>query len=510
MPFYKTVSLRIYRPSQGKMNLLDDAVLRYTRALEFLLRACQKSVVHFARGTERATRSKMRVFVTAEKMRSLNQFDVQPFKDSLKQDFVTLALGFITRFRKMGEQTSYPCIRLESDEADKQIHTILECLEKGELSESCALSKLDSTFTRINRLHSLYFGRYALNRDFCLLYNKETNRFLAKLYLVNTAHHLPAHFVQDSCMVAVAPGMPPMKPSHAARRFIIVPLAFGREQEQILHRALNYPKMLHTARLVRRKDAYDLILSVEVLPAHSIVSKGILGIVRSFEGICAVFRGQDQAEFEQYFFPSEKNLFKLAKKIIDRASFLQAQVVLESNGGRGDGLAFPGAPRPFSAHLYEKLAQILQYKLIEVGLPAPIFLSGIGLNSTCPRCGASTQKNRLTREMFACIKCGYATEARFVGGYNLAKRPQQYAINRVPIYLQKNTDGSCFCFNKILEFSCVVPSDEEKSAILYQLSLMIRSQDDDWYDGKKYAMLCKLRSAENLQDAVRWVKVRKK
>ena len=72
---YKTIALKIHQPSQKKQKLMDDAMLRYAIALEFLLANMKKSV-----------EKKQPLEITKSLMDRLNAFRVEPFKDSLRKD----------------------------------------------------------------------------------------------------------------------------------------------------------------------------------------------------------------------------------------------------------------------------------------------------------------------------------------------------------------------------------------------------------------------------------------
>lgn len=512
MPCYKTMVLRIYRPDRCKRELMDTALLSYTRALEQLLRCCKPAALMLAGSEERVTRARVQALATAVVLKSLNQFGVQPFKDALKQEFSTIMLGYIARWRKTDGCAGYPCVRLEPQETAERMQMLVSQYDRGALPAGTARRQMASLLSHSGRVHPLYFGRYAEKRDYCLLYDPETDRFYAKLYLLNAQNRLSAPPPGRELRV-VAPGLPPARETKAFRRFIVVPLAFGKEQEAVLRQALNRPQILRTAKLVRRGDAYMLVLSIEVCTDAAIVPETTMGIARSFGRLTYTVCGSDGQIVEQAeLLPDQTDarLFCLAKEITTCARRMRAQVVMESDGGYGDGLVFPGSPVPqtaFPARDYARLGQILRYKLPEASLPPPAFVSGSGLNISCPRCGASTRRNRLSARMFACVSCGYAAPFTFIGSGNLALKLRKYADDKVPIYVREARDTRYY-YNDTLGFSCTLPAGSAEIDALYELNLMVKGRQEAWCEGKKYAMLCKLRAAENIADAVRWVTVR--
>lgn len=511
MPCYKTLSLEIRDPGQRKRELMDAALLSYTRALEQLLRQCREPVLELARSGRRVTRAQVQALADKDMLRALNAYGVQPFKDSLKQDFATILLSFAARWQKSGGRAGYPCVRLEPEEADERIRALTDACDTAALSAAELRGRLEAVLAHSGRVHPLYFGRYAAARDYCLLYDPETGRFFAKLHLLNAKNRLPPAPAGRELRV-VAPGLPPARITADPRRFIVVPLSFGKAQREVLRQALDRPQILRTARLVRRGDVYRLVLSVEVSCNACVVPQATMGVARAAPGLACTVCGKDGASPANAMLSAEggQMLFCLAKEITARALAARAQVVLEANGGRGDGFVLRGGvpqPEVFPAGQYMRLGRILRYKLVEAGLPPPVFVSGSGLNITCPRCGAVTHKNRLSPQMFACVSCGYASPSAFVGSRNLAVRLQKYAGNKVPVYVREE-NGVRRYFNDTLGFSCTVPEKDGDAPVFYELSLMAKSRREAWCDGKKYAMLCKLRAAEDIRDAVRWVPVK--
>lgn len=507
-PCYKTLTLRLYAPGRAKRALLDDAVLRYTRALELLLRLCRARVEGLS-ADARVTRVQAAALADAQTMRALNVYDVQPFKDSLKVDFTNTVLAYLARLRRSDGRVSYPCVRLEPDEAAALFDARLREAEAGRLPPSEAQGRIDWVCAREGRLHSLYFGRYAAQRDYCLLYAPESGRFFAKLHMLSAAQRVPAPPQERQELRVVAPGLPPARDAAAKRRYIILPLAFGKRQEAVLRQALAVPRMLHTARLVRRADgAYDLVVSVEVQAGPSVRPRCTMGLARAPGGVCCTVRASDGATLDERMFPAAPGaaarggqaLFLLARDVAALAVSHRAQVVLEADGGRGDGLTAGPAPAAlaFPVWRYARLTQLLRCKLVEAGLPAPALVSGKGLFAACPCCGCVTRKNRLTAQLFICTACGYAAPAQFVASRNLAVRLEKYATNKIPISVHTRPDGSRRYTNAVLGFACTLPPGADEAQVRYELRLFVDEQLRQWITGKKYAMLRKLHDAPDL------------
>lgn len=506
--FYKTLVLRLRDPGKQKRALLEDAMLRYTRALEALLRRRRADILALAAQKEPPARAAVAALADADAMRALDCFGVQPFKDSLKVDFTNVALVFLSRRRRAGERACFPCVRLEQAEADADVADTLAAADAGALPSARAQARIDRAIAHAQKLRPLYFGRYSDRRDYCLLYHPRTGRFFAKLHLFNSALRVPAPPGQRQELRVVSPGLPPACDKAENRRYLVLPLSFGAHQEQTLRAALENPRLLRTARLVRRESgAFDLLVSVQIQPGPALRAQTVMGLARGAGGMCCTVRGANGEVTESLFWadiPGAHGLLPTVRQAAALAVARRAQVVLEKDGGRGDGLGVGvAAARAFPVWRYARMAQMLCGRLVEAGLPAPALVSGKGLNDACPRCGGVTRKNRLTPGLFLCTACGYAAPARFVASVNLSARLGKYASDRIPLAVRALADGTRVFSNASLGFSFALPPGADETQLYYELRLFVKAQLHIWNNGPRYAMLCKLRDAPDLRTVIR-------
>jgi putative transposase len=469
---FKTLVLQLYKPSQFKQGLLATAQNNYCRALQYLLETYRDAVVKLAEAGDNVSRGQLLKLIDRDTLRKLNAYQVQPFKDSLKIEFAATAAAFIAKRRK-NKNSGYPAA---------------------------------------HEAHALYYGRYAVNRDFCLLYDTYTGRFYAKLYLLNLASALSSSpGIGKLSLTYVAAGMPAMPKETGRKRYIITPLAMGKNQYNDLQQALAHPETLHTARLYQKSGKYYLAVNMECAAAPSLQTAKTMGIARDCKGgVHYAVAGPDGKILAGGSLAAEngnQKLFILAKKIVAIAAAYQAQVIVEASGGKGDKV-LGRENNPFSSLTvgeYARLAAILRYKLPAQKLPPPLAVSANGLYWTCPRCGRRAKKNCLSDEIFACVECGFASPLQAVGSLNLAVSLKKYEGAKVPIYTAATASGRVF-YNQSLGFRYVLPPENTGLDSMYgELSLLAHTALKYENDKKKYGLLEKLRRSPTVRDAVRIV-----
>jgi putative transposase len=507
---YKTLMLQLYRPSRRKCTWMDRALLRYSRALQMLLTRFEYQIDTLAESGAKISQRKLLALIDKKTGKDLNEFHVQPFKDSLKIEFASLAASYIEQKRK-NPRARYPLAYLDPADYRAAVSRCIERFEKEETSRGKFKSDCSKVIERAGRLRSLYFGRYAVNRDYCLLYDKFKDRFYAKLYLLNSLDGYFSKTVTSSLSLRyVAKGMPAVSNQAGKKRYVIVPLAFGKRQYEDLKKALENPGLLHTARLTKKKGRYYLMVNMQCEPAPLLSTTSTMGVSRSpFGGLnYTVFdRGGKFLKHGRIAEQAAPNqiLYSLCNRIVKTAWENRSQVILEANGGKNDQMPLQD-DRCLSNGQYAALTGILKYKLPEKRLPPPVEVSANGLFFTCPRCANRTFRNRISSELFACIECGYASEAEWIGSENLAGRLIKYQRDKVPLTVTKQKDSLLF-YNRTLGFECTLPQNVTDYQPMYdELSRYLRDLGGAFQnDPKKYAVWKKLCRSPDLRAAVRLI-----
>lgn len=509
---FKTLMLQLYKPSKHKRDLVDTALLHYAQALQFLLDRYCDEIGELVESKTCVTQQRILKMIGKDTGKDLNAFGAQPFKDSIKIEFAAIAASYIAR-KRQNPRTGYPRTFLDDSRYRSEMADCIRQVDSEQIGRRNFERRCSKLIRQAGKLRSLYFGRYAVNREYCLLYDEFKDRFYAKLYLMNREESIPSgDWTSGLSLKYVWAETPPMINKPGNKRYIIVPLAFGKRQYNDLKAALKDPGSLHSARLVKKENHYYLMVNMECGRNGAFAAVTTMGISRNALGglnytVCA----EDGAVSENgriAELPDQNLIARLSNKIVEIAGKNRSQAVLEADGCKNDRMPVrqDSGESYLSGGQYALLVKSLNYKLPEKGLPPPIEVSANGLFLTCPGCGARTQRNRVSDELFACIRCGYASELEWVGSEALAKKLGRYRGDKVPITIRKTEDGF-LCYNKILGFECELPQGAADYIPMYEkLDRLLKSMGGTFiHDTKKYAVWKKLSQAPNLQESIRLI-----
>ncbi len=417
----KTITLKLYQPSKVKQEILDEAILHYNQAYDYLLGRAQYDLEsikkNFINKNGTYLGASISKWVDKNLNKELNQYQVQPFKDSLKLDLGMTLAGFLN-LSLMKSMVAYP----------------------------------DS-----NRPRPIYFCRYDNKRNYCLLYDQLKDKYYVKLYLMNYSHARLAAGRGESKLYYIHKDNTPLERERKKETFLILPLSFGKYQEQFLKQAKSEPNVLKTAKLFKRGKEYYLAISIENKAKEHLPTDTFMGVSRGLtnklnytvvdkEGHCLAAG----AVVEQ---DSPNELHIAANHIVNIAKKYKAQVIMQNLSRGSDSIVWRedsnvSAPA-YQYGLYHKLKIILEYKLREQGLPAPIKVSSIDVFQRCPDCGMSSRQNRFSKGRFLCTRCGFTMEADALGSLNLSRKLIRYQKSKIKIKICETAEGILFT-NKLI------------------------------------------------------------
>lgn len=449
---FKTLTLKIHHPSKQKQTIMDEAMNRYAQALQRLLDSAWDKRELLMNVAPLSAQTLSSLFLDKELLRSLNAYHAQPFKDSIKLEFLNLMESYLKR-RLKNKGAAFPRVFYDRKSLNQKLEG---CDSKGEgkpLNPS-----LHRAFDRFETGKSVYFCRYSENRDFCLLYEPYKKRFYAKLYLLSQKDSIKiAPQKREDSLLAIVGKNSLLPESQKPGRFILVPLSFGKPQQIILEEALEKPGMLKTARLIKKGEDYYLTISVAVEPERKLEKKSFVGFSLIKNGqmhytACSL-KGElleqgtlsclDQtsgALTSDYGLPLDLgHLHKLANAMVGVCERFQAQAVMES---------YPQ---------YNALNSLMDYKLLSKGLTKVVRVSPFGLWQTCPRCGYNGRSNHLINTLFMCTECGYSQEREKLPSYNLAKRLIKYQRDKIHFVIEPGPNHSKTVRNSLLGIFYTVP-----------------------------------------------------
>ncbi|MEA4854605.1 MAG: hypothetical protein VB082_10100 [Christensenella sp.] len=440
----KTLALQIHKPSKTKRDIMDGAIQRYNRALGYLLCHTKDKIPEIKKEMEEGNAyltKRITSLLSKELMEKLNRFGVQPFKDSLKLDY---AMGMVTwlALQRSQKNLRYPQMINTSAQVDKYFYEIVASYDGGEISRR----ELERELRRIYHSYSfqkpLLFGRYAKQRDYCLLYDEKAERFYAKVYLMGVKSEERRGGILRNRpglrYVTKDGGM--LEEDNKHERYLVLPLSFGKKQYEILKEGLADPSIFKTARLCRKNGDYYLMVNVDCRTEILRKPTAFMGIVRGLsDAVYFTVTDKEGKLLEEGATvldgtPSKNTFHVAAHALLGTAQKYNAQIITYRLGEIGDGLSGEAVFPSLTAGQFHKLMTMVSYKAELAGLAKPVIVSPRGLFYTCPRCGANTWKNRFLKDKFLCVRCGYAGGLEKTGSLNAARRLLQYREKRLPFY----------------------------------------------------------------------------
>lgn len=497
----RTITLKLYKPGKGKREILDRALENYNKAFEFLLKRAYEEIDDIS-GKYKADLGNYNVshynaravskWVGEDLCRELNQFDVQPFKDSLKFE-LGMTLASYLELREVMENVGFPDFR---------------------------------------KMRPVYFCRYDIKRSYSLLYDAENGKYYVKLYLLNArgARAMESQDRVQSKLRYIFRDSRLFEGYPKRATYIILPLSFGKYQESFLKDALKNPDSLRTAKLLKKGGEYYLAVSIETGKNEGIKTGTYMGVARGLGGQLSYtilekdgkVKAAGAIDFQtagggRHVLLNE--LHRIANDIVVLAQRNQSQVIVQNLSQKGDNLSWTGFDnkviRPLlNSGAYIKLSRLLEYKLPEKGLPEPVQVSPAGIFHTCSACGYNSRSNRLNKGLFLCTRCGSTMDIEKLGSLNLAGRLIAYSSSKIKVRVQKTSEGVWFK-NKLLGLELLVPNNVDhflrlKSEINTILDNMKKSLTDaNSYKSrsnvKKAGIIRKLESSEDFMDLIELV-----
>jgi putative transposase len=404
---FKTITLKLHNPSSYKKRVMDEALMNYTRAFQYLLQRANDEIEEISsnfideKGQYRTYNIKnwFRGDIDAK----LNEFSIEPFKDSIKIDFSGVIAEYLTK-QKMGEDINFPSGYISEEEHEKKASRVVHSF-----GDNCEITHSNNTLIQgYKKMRPIYFCRYSERRNFCVLYAPLEDRYYAKVYLMNVKNDKRKIALCNNSkkLIYINKNKDSFIENGRKNCYLLFPLAFGKYQEEYLREARNKPEVLKTARLYKKGEEYFLSINIEIEKKECIETTSYLGVSRSLVKVvnCTIVDNEgDQLSssgidsMTEDFEESELN--RLANEILELGRKNHSQIILENLNKIGDKLGWVEKNgRSYypiiNINKYNKLASILENKVNEYELPKPIRVSGVGIYYTCPNCLSNSEANR--------------------------------------------------------------------------------------------------------------------
>jgi putative transposase len=513
----RTIVLKIYKPSKIKRAIIDEAMFNYSKAFQYMLDKASNQID----AINESSRDKMGRYsanlilrwIDKDMMKELNKFSVEPFKDSLRIDFASALAGYLS-LKAKGIKANYPQTFISEDESEEEYDKLLKNLTENTGHLSYIENEINKLINKSGKPRPLYFCRYSKIRNFCLLYNPDEDKYYAKVYLMNVKNEKrrESNISEGKKLIYISDDKELYKENCSRKRYLLLPLSFGRWQEAYLKKAFEKPDMIKTARLTKKKDRYFLSINMEMSECSNMEYENYMGVsrgVRNAVNYSAVDK-EGRLLFEGYLELSDQesksDIHKLANKLIIIAQENKCQIIMEKLIRIGDGLKEPS----LNYKNYNELYKIIKYKSKENALSEPIRVSGFGLFNTCPRCGTNSKTNWFSNRLLICTHCGMTMDIDSTGSLNLARKLIKYNKDAIKIITVSSPEGIKFVNDDIgFEYCPGNPYDCEEE-FREKISSLIKS----FYDNiemeskksgfmKKYSMIKKLEEHEDLFEVIK-------
>lgn len=523
----RTIKLKLYKPGKRKRQIIDEAMENYSRAYQYLLDKAQDQIKYIEeeykdqRGRFRA--SNIAKWAGKDIMKELNIFGIEPFKDSLKKDFSTTIAGYLN-LKASGGKAGYPFVYLPDTAFEEEYDNLTTQLISGVKSLSGYEKEIKRYIKKNSNLKPLFFCRYDVNRDYSILYDPEKDRYYVKIYLLNAKSDRREYIGSSSRKLKYIhkSGMA-LQNSGRKERFILFPLSFGKYQEKYLKEAREKPEVIKTARLTKEGKDYFLSVNIDNGEPEQIRTDTYMGISR---GISAVVfytvAGNTGNIINNGIADINKNakilynsdIHRIANKLVEIAGEHNSAVIMQRLVDKGDRLQWEEGGRKcipvLDCRSYNRLYEVLKYKLPAKGLPPPLRVSSAGIFHTCPNCRSNSIKNRFSGKMFMCTKCGWTGDIEYLGSFNLARRLVKYQSDDIIVKAENTPYGIMFTNEDLgLEFypenpyDCMSEFNEKIKALIDDFYRNINVQVRDKAFKKKYSLIKKIQSGNDFLSRIK-------
>lgn len=524
----RTIVLKIYKPSMKKKQILDEAMLNYTLAYQYLLDTAQPQIeeikANYMDKNGRYSAKKISKWVGSNFNFALNGFSIEPFKDSIKIDFGSTIAGYLNLLAT-GETAEYPSSYINKEVFNDEYNKAVDGYISEDENVDKYLKKINRLISKNENLRPIFFCRYATNRNYSILYDELKDRYYIKMYLMNFHNENRKKFDENCTTVLryISKNKDIFRVHGKPEGFLVLPVSFGKFQKKYLELVSKNPEIIKTARLVKRKDEYFLSVNMEIEEMEVMEVNNYMGVTRGIENVVnyTIVNKIDDTEIYGNEKPGNNSiklnkLHEIANTLIELAKNNNCQMIMEKLVDKGDKLNWIGKNgKSYNSILgcyeYNRLYDILKYKLPANGLPPPIRVSSLGIFYTCPRCASNSKGNRFSDNVFMCTSCGMSLSIEMVGSNNISRKLIKYKNDSVKLKTKGTKDGIKYINSELgIEFSPMDNhGDNEKlrNTINEVINDFYKNMDSEMRKKtfkKKYSLIKKL---ETNDDVLKIIKI---
>ncbi len=479
---YKTISIKLLRPTGVKKRLLEDAIERYSTAFALLVEDLRIDI-----SQKNLTKSDCMRLLTRDRMGQVDSLAVQPFKDALKVDIAML-------LAQKGD--CYPLVRTE----DEQIRCAID--SDKQLGEK----QLDKLLSKYQKQRPLLFCRHDYNRDYSLYRDGKTGRYYAKVYLLNRSQAIESTRVISGTLRCITGDKPDIDPSCKVR-YLLLPLDIGPYQQQHLQQIETGEAVPKSALLLRRDKEYYLHIRLWYTTHTQAEEVNTLGVVRGIDAplqyaVCDLSgRMLDAGAIQRDPSMGEGWIHRMANYTVHLAKRHHSKIVLENLVSGGDDLQINGYPTGISTGDYNRFADIVSHKAQLAGFSTPVRVSARRIYQRCSVCGVTKKANRYDQQSMLCVSCGTYRPVVPSAAWNLTTTLSRYQQSRLTVLCRSVGDEVEFLLDALgISYSC--PDNQfAVQSFCYYLDRYL-DQPVPPVNNMQRSIMKKLRECGNLGDAL--------
>lgn len=426
---YKTISLKLKKPTNSKKIILNNAIERYSIAYEILLRKIKPEITKWYESGEKYNKTRFLKLMDKNVFAAASHLGIEPFKDSLKLDLSKTISVFFSK-RSNGMKNSYPISRTDDEDINMLISQV-----------SFRNSEIKKYLEKYCSVRPLLFCRHDEKRDYSLICSE--GKYFAKLYLYNRKNCI------NGC------------------RYVIFPLMIPDGFKKYFFENCNL--QLKSSELIKKENEFFLNVKVWTKPEKQKECRNFLGIARGINEELVYAVSDESGDILSFSGMSYKDinginkLHTLSKEIVRIAEEQRCSIILENISYRNDMLDNGSDFLPISVSDYGKLSFFIGYKAEAKGLPSPVSVSPGGIFYMCPRCGTVKKNNRFGKDKFICVSCGYSNSLEYIGAVNLARTLINYKKNKITVKLKQTDNKYIFCVDALkYRFECDISPNAMK------------------------------------------------
>jgi len=445
---YKTCLFKIHNPSKRKRAMMLDSMRRADRAYWTLLDAIEEPTTQLIGKDKKIVREELAKLKKSVEMMA-GKFPLgMSAKNGLPFDVHAQASSFLELIN-VGQDASWPTRKPKEDPYPQALNLLTQAITLEELTtatEAMSSRPRSNDPRPLSIMRNDYRGTILLEDDKARLFawinlHGQKSRFYRPVTVANMVNTRNGEIV-----------------SFKRQGGDLFPLECSKWHYQRFIKE----GQLQSSKLIFRKDSFYLACTFEFI-REDIDCVTYLGIDRGIEEIASYavisddLKLLDQGSFEgstlrdyqrkkeataketqrrkgqsntSWRAFADHTVHSLATKIVDSALTHASQVVIEDLTAISQG---PQHKRPkfrprnnltkvLNRAQYQKLANVLEYKLPAVGLPPPRLVHAAGTSITCNNCGYRDKENRKSQAEFKCLECGHTENADLHAAKNIAAK----------------------------------------------------------------------------------------